>query len=208
MAQVFPLLIFACFRPFSTQFRSKTAKIDSKSAPLQRIALGALRSGGVFLWLEVRSQAQAANLRGQTPIRGFLRAPAVLCGFLRKSPAFPDALFSRRTRRESARISLQSCGPATQWKTGRTTKKGKKWENRGKFAPIENGKKMAKKYRKFSIAANFPRLSHFCFPIFVVRPIFHCVAGPHDCKNKRTSISAHLNLARFVPLGLSPVSAP
>ena len=51
--------------------------------------------------------------------------------------------------------SLQSCGPATQWKTGRTTKMGKKWEKRGKFAPIENGEKMAEKYRKNSEAQSW-----------------------------------------------------
>ena len=97
-------------------------------------------------------------------------------------------------------VMLQSCGPASQWKTGRTTKMGK----HGKFAPIENGKNMAEKYRKngksgqcsifsvvfghffpFSIGANFPRFSHF-FPIFVVRPVFHCVAGPQDCKRNGT----------------------
>ena len=35
----------------------------------------------------------------------------------------------------------------------------------------------------FSVGANFPRFSYF-FPIFVVRPVFHCVAGPHDCNSK------------------------
>ena len=76
--------------------------------------------------------------------------------------------------------------------------RGKKWEKRGKFAPIENGEKMAEKYRKMENRANFPLslfFGHF-FPIFdrgkfstffpffptnVVRPVFHCVAGPHDC---------------------------
>ena len=31
---------------------SETAKIDSKSAPLERVALGAWRSGEAGLWLE------------------------------------------------------------------------------------------------------------------------------------------------------------
>ena len=39
-----------------SQFRSKTAKIDSKSAPFEGVAPGAWRSGGGGLWLEVRSQ--------------------------------------------------------------------------------------------------------------------------------------------------------
>ena len=64
---------------------------------------------------------------------------------------------------------LQSRGPATQWKTGRTTKMGKRWGKRGKFAPIENGKKMAEKYRKTGKSARFSIFSvffgHF-FPIF------------------------------------------
>ena len=97
-------------------------------------------------------------------------------------------------------LGLQLCGPPTQWKTGRTTGMGKNCEKRGRFAPIENGKKWPKNTEKmenwcdfpffryfsaiffpFSIGADFPRFSHV-FPIFVVRPVFHCVAGPHDCK--------------------------
>ena len=80
---------------------------------------------------------------------------------------------------------------------GLNDKNGKKWEKRGKFAPIENGKKMVEKYRKKTEnRANFPFFRYFSaifshfrsgqifhvFPIFVVRPVFHCVAGPHDCK--------------------------
>ena len=99
--------------------------------------------------------------------------------------------------------TLQSCGPATQWKTGRTTKMGKKWENRGKFAPIENGETWPKNTKKMGNRANFPffsvffghffpisdrgkfsRFSHF-FPFFVVRPVFHCVAGPQNKPPKK-----------------------
>ena len=56
-----------------------------------------------------RAALKGTNLRGQTPICGFLRVPAVFCGFLRKSAVsfenlrFPNALFSRK-RRESAKI--------------------------------------------------------------------------------------------------------
>ena len=62
-------------------------------------------------WLTVcRAALKGTNLRGQTPICGFLRVPAVFCGFLRKSAVFcenlrsPSASFSRK-RRESAKIS-------------------------------------------------------------------------------------------------------
>ena len=57
-----------------------------------------------------RAALKGTNLRGQTPICGFLRVPAAFCGFLRKSavscenPRFPSALFSRK-RRESAKLS-------------------------------------------------------------------------------------------------------
>ena len=60
--------------------------------------------------LRRRAALKGTNLRGQTPICGFLRVPAVFCGFLRKSAVFcenlrfPNALFSRK-RRESAKIS-------------------------------------------------------------------------------------------------------
>ena len=46
------LVVFARFRPFWV----KTAKIDSKSAPLEGIALDAWRTGGGGLRLEGRSQ--------------------------------------------------------------------------------------------------------------------------------------------------------
>ena len=49
------LLVFSTV--FGQFFWSKTAKIDSKSAPLEGIALGAWRSRGGDLWLEVRSQS-------------------------------------------------------------------------------------------------------------------------------------------------------
>ena len=57
-----------------------------------------------------RAALKGTNLRGQTPICGFLWVPAAFCGFLRKSAVFfedlhfLDASFSRR-RRESAKIS-------------------------------------------------------------------------------------------------------
>ena len=57
-----------------------------------------------------RAALKGTNLRGQTPICGFLRVPAVFCGFLRKSAVFcenlrfPNASFSRK-RRVSAKIS-------------------------------------------------------------------------------------------------------
>ena len=100
---------------------------------------------------------------------------------------------------------------------------GKKWDNRAKLAPIENGKKWPKNTEKmenraffpffryfsaifspFSIGANFPRFSHF-FPIFVVRPVFHCVAGPHDCKIMCAKLTT---IVIFFPLPnlLSPTS--
>ena len=107
----------------------------------------------------------------------------------------------RKIALKTLQFGLQSCGPATQWKTGRTTKMGKKREKRGKFAPIEDGeKKWPKSTEKMENWPDFPFFrsfsaifSHFrsgqifhVFPIFVphfvVRPVFHCVAGPHDCK--------------------------
>ena len=96
-------------------------------------------------------------------------------------------------------LDLQSCGPATQWKTGRTTKMGKN----GKI--VENlprskifWKKWPKNTKKWKIGLIFHFsvfFGHFFpifdrgkfstifpfLPIFVVRPVFHCVAGPHDC---------------------------
>ena len=110
------------------------------------------------------------------------------------------------TKKNSPRIKFsgQTCNRAGLLHNGKRAerrKMGKKWENRGKFAPIENGGKMAEKYRKngksgliFHFVGIFrPFFPHFRsgqifhdFPIFspffVVRPVFHCVAGPHDCK--------------------------
>ena len=60
-------------------------------------------------WPKPRAALKGTNLRGQTPICGFLRVPAVLGGFLRKAAVFcenlrlPNALFSKK-RRESAEI--------------------------------------------------------------------------------------------------------
>ena len=65
-----------------------------------------------------RAALKGTNLRGQTPICGFLRVPAVMCGFLRQSAVFcenlrfPNALFSKKrqeickNQRKSARISV------------------------------------------------------------------------------------------------------
>ena len=102
----------------------------------------------------------------------------------------------------TGRKGLESCGPATQWKTGRTTKTGINGKNVENLPRSKMGKKWPKNTEKmenranfpffryfsaiffpFSIGASFPRFSHF-FPIFVVRPVFHCVAGPHDCKRR------------------------
>ena len=71
----------------------------------------ALKSSYSVPWVpRIGPALKGTNLRGQTPICGFLRVPAVFCGFLRKSAVFcenlrfPNASFSR-TRRESAKIS-------------------------------------------------------------------------------------------------------
>ena len=48
------LLVFAV----SSQFWSKTATIEAKSAPFEGVAPGAWWSGGGGLWLEVRSQCR------------------------------------------------------------------------------------------------------------------------------------------------------
>ena len=57
-----------------------------------------------------RAALKGTNLRGQTPICGFLRVPAVFCGFLRKSAVFCENLRFRNAsfagkRQESAKIS-------------------------------------------------------------------------------------------------------
>ena len=106
---------------------------------------------------------------------------------------------------------------------GPNNKNGKKWEKNVKHLPRsnENWKKMAEKYRKngklarfsifsvffghffpFSIGANFPRFPIF-FPIFVVRPVFHCVAGPHDCKDWREVVETGPKTQQKIPLNLS-----
>ena len=64
---------------------------------------------GNYLRNNYRAARKGTNLRGQTPICGFLLVPAKICGFPRKSAVscqnlrFPNALFSRK-RWESARI--------------------------------------------------------------------------------------------------------
>ena len=60
----------------------------------------------------LKAALKGTNLRGRTPICGFLRVPAVFCGCLRQSVVFcenlrfPDALFSSKgeNQRKSARI--------------------------------------------------------------------------------------------------------
>ena len=65
---------------------------------------GPLGLGGSWSARWFRAALKGTNLRGQTPISGFLRVPAVFCGFLRKSAVFcenlrfPNALFSRKWR--------------------------------------------------------------------------------------------------------------
>ena len=46
----------------------------------------------------VRAALKGTNLRGQTPICGFLRVPAVFCGFLRKSAVFCEICVSQMLR--------------------------------------------------------------------------------------------------------------
>ena len=105
--------------------------------------------------------------------------------------------------------ALQSCGPGTQWKNRPNDKHGKLGKT-WKICPDRNwrkhGCKIPKKWRIgpifhffgvfrhfFSIFRPFFFCPHFqsgqifhVFPIFspffVVRPVFHCVPGPHDCK--------------------------
>ena len=54
------------------------------------------------------------------------------------------------------------CGAATQWKTGRTPKMGKKWEKRGKIRfPIETGEKDGREIPKKWKFAHFSIFSVF-----------------------------------------------
>ena len=66
-------------------------------------------------------------------------------------------------------LRLQSCGPATQWKTGRTTKMGKNGKNVENLPRLKMGKKWPKNTEKMAISARFSIFSvffgHF-FPIF------------------------------------------
>ena len=61
-------------------------------------------------YTRTRAALKGTNLRGQTPICGFLRVPAVFCGFLRKSAvflrksAFPKCFVFKENLRESAKI--------------------------------------------------------------------------------------------------------
>ena len=91
-------------------------------------------------------------------------------------------------------LRLQSCGAATQWKTGQE-KIWKKKEIRPDRKWGKNGRKIWKNFNranfsffsamcsKFSIQANFPRLSQF-FSHFWCSVRFHCLLAPHDCNTK------------------------
>ena len=76
---------------------------------------------------------------------------------------------------------------------GPNDKNGKKMGRTWKICPDRKWGKMAEKHRKngksgrfsiFSPSFDRGKFSTFFpfFPIFVIRPVFHCVAGPHDCK--------------------------
>ena len=72
---------------------------------------------------------------------------------------------------------------------------GKKWEKTWKICPDRKWGKNGRSgqfsifsvffgiFSHFRSGANFPRFSPFFSPFFVVRPVFHCVAGPHDCNS-------------------------
>ena len=95
--------------------------------------------------------------------------------------------------RGAGTLVLQSCAGLVH--NGKRAD-SQEWEKCGKFAPSENGKKIAENTPKngksgqfsffsvffpiFSIGANFPRFSHFS-PFFFVWPVFDCVPDPHDC---------------------------
>ena len=70
--------------------------------------------------------------------------------------------------RAKTTVQLQSYGPATQWKTGRTTKMGKKGknvENLSRSRMGKNGRKIQKKW-KIGPIFHFSVFSSHFFPIF------------------------------------------
>ena len=83
------------------------------------------------------------------------------------------------------------------------SKMGKKWpkntEKMGNWPDFPFFLYFSAIFPPFSIGANFPRFSHF-FPSFVFRPVFHCVAGPHDCNSSEKSFR------KFLPSGFLPLS--
>ena len=85
------------------------------------------------------------------------QCPQVLAGTARKAA-------------KSTRLCSYICNRVGLLHNGKRAERqmGKKWERRGKFAPIENGKKMAERYRKNGNSGRFSIFSvffgHF-FPI-------------------------------------------
>ena len=81
--------------------------VKLKLGSVKRVQDGDFQGG---FEIQHRAALKLTNLRGQTPICGFLRVPVLFCGFLQKSAVFcknlcfPNALISRK-RRESAKIS-------------------------------------------------------------------------------------------------------
>ena len=84
-------------------------KGTSRKACSENPELSAARERDALQRTFLGPRLKGTNLRGQTPICGFLRVPAVFCGscenqrFFCENLRFPNALFSRK-RRESAKI--------------------------------------------------------------------------------------------------------
>ena len=108
-----PVLPFLVFLARTKEKHPKKTRIfiatePPKSLEKKRETLKKTRNSSVR-GPQIRAALKGTNLRGQTPICGFLRFPAKICGFLRKSAVscenlrFPNALFSRK-RGESAKI--------------------------------------------------------------------------------------------------------
>ena len=118
---------------------------------------------------------------------------AIAPGLHMPSPNPPDTGGQCSLRASKSPLRLQSCGAATQWKTGRE----KIWKKR-KFALIEDGEKMAEKYENranfsFSLAffghvfqifdpGEFSTSFPILFPFLVFGPFL--VPAPHDCNTK------------------------